>query len=42
MKRSVQLVKAAVHWIRRMIDRESLEQQETVRLHLNLTRGEMN
>jgi hypothetical protein len=28
MKRRVQLVKAAVHWIRRMIHSESLEQQE--------------
>lgn len=41
-KRRVQLVKATVHWIIRMIHRESLEQQETVRLHLNLTRREIN
>jgi hypothetical protein len=42
MKCRVQLVKAAVHCIRRMIHRELLEQQERVRLHLNLTGGEMN
>jgi hypothetical protein len=42
MKHRVQLVKAAFHWIRRMIHRGSLEQQERVRLHLNLSPGEMN
>jgi hypothetical protein len=41
MKRRVQLVKAAVHWVRLMIHRESFEQQETTRLNLNLGRGEI-